>query len=123
LFGIKWLINVINACNVSPENQSFDVVNRLYPLINIFHYDAYSEFNPTIRLKDIIVECERNFPDSKKEKTARDTAEINKIFRRYRTELKIMLDIEKFTEKRKYFFAYAYIVIYRAIQQHFPGET
>jgi hypothetical protein len=92
------------------------VINRLYSLINILYHDAYSEPNPTVRLKNIITECERNFPNPTKEKAARDAAEINKIFYRYRTELKIMLDIEKFTKKRKYFLAYAYMVIYRAIQ-------
>jgi hypothetical protein len=91
------------------------VVNRLYLFTNTLYYDAYSELNPTVRLKDMIAECERNFSDFTKEKAARDAAEINKIFRRYRTELKIIFDTEKFTEERKYFLAYAYIIIYRAI--------
>jgi SNF2 family DNA or RNA helicase len=122
-FGIEWLIDVIDACNVPPENQSSDVVNRLYPLTNTLHHDAYSEPNPTVGLKDMIAECERNLPDPTKEEAARDAAEVDKILRRYRTELEMMLDTEELTEERKYFLAYAYMVIHRAIQQHFPGET
>jgi hypothetical protein len=99
------------------------VINRLYFLINTLYHDAYSEPNPTIRLKDIITECERNFPDLTKKKAARDAAEMNKIFRCYRIELEMILDTEEFTKERKYFLAYAYMVIYRAIQQHFSGET